>query len=89
MHAAELMIRNAACLADVGRDFRRETSMAKLFCSEMAGTVAELATQVHGGYGMFEDYEISGLMGEAKVLQIVEGTSEVQRPIIARDLVAS
>ncbi|MDF2998578.1 MAG: acyl-CoA dehydrogenase domain protein [Xanthobacteraceae bacterium] len=89
MHAAELMIRNAACLADAGRDFRRETSMAKLFCSEMAGTIADLATQIHGGYGMFEDYEVSGLMGEAKVLQIVEGTSEVQRLIIARDLVTS
>lgn len=86
IHAAELMIRNAACLADAGRPFRLETSMAKLFASELAGEIADLAVQVHGGYGLFEDYEISGLMGEAKVLQIVEGTSEVQRLIISRDL---
>jgi len=88
MHAAELMIRNAACLADAGRPFRLETSMAKLFASEMAGKIAELAVQVHGGYGMFEEYDVSGLMGEAKVLQIVEGTSEVQRLVIARELLS-
>lgn len=86
IHAAELMIRNAACLADAGRPFRLETSMAKLFASELAGEVADLAVQVHGGYGVFEDYEVSGLLGEAKVLQIVEGTSEVQRLIISREL---
>lgn len=86
IHAAELMIRNAACLADAGRPCRIETSMAKLFASELAGEIADLAVQVHGGYGIFEEYEVSGLLGEAKVLQIVEGTSEVQRLIIAREL---
>lgn len=86
IHAAELMIRNAACLADAERPFRLETSMAKLFASELAGEVADLALQVHGGYGIFEEYEVSGLLGEAKVLQIVEGTSEVQRLVIAREL---
>ncbi|ACL63037.1 acyl-CoA dehydrogenase family protein [Methylobacterium nodulans] len=86
IHAAELMVRNAACLADAGRPFRLETSMTKLFASEMAGEIVDLAVQVHGGYGIFEDYEVSGLMGEAKVLQIVEGTSEVQRLVIAREL---
>ena len=86
IHAAELMIRNAACLADTGRSFRIETSMAKLFASELAGEIADLAVQVHGGYGIFEEYEVSGLLGEAKVLQIVEGTSEIQRLIIAREL---
>ncbi|HEY0220180.1 MAG TPA: acyl-CoA dehydrogenase family protein [Afipia sp.] len=89
MHAAELMIRNAACLADDGKPFRLESSMAKLFASEMAGRIADTAVQVHGGYGMFEEYEVSGLLGEAKVLQIVEGTSEVQRLLIARELAAS
>ena len=86
MHAAELMIRNAACLADAGRPFRLETSMTKLFASELAGEIAELAVQIHGGYGVFEEYDVSGLIGEAKVLQIVEGTSEIQRLIIAREL---
>lgn len=85
-HAAELMIRNAACLADGGLPFRLESSMAKLFASELASEAADKAVQVHGGYGVFEEYEVSGLMGEAKVLQIVEGTSEVQRLLIAREL---
>lgn len=86
IHAAELMIRNAACLADAGKPFRLESTMTKLFASEMAGEVADAALQVHGGYGIFEEYEVSGLLGEAKVLQIVEGTSEVQRLLIAREL---
>lgn len=85
-HAAELMIRNAAMLYDAGRPFRTETSMAKLFATELAGRAANLAIQVHGGYGVFEEYEVSGLLGEAKVLQIVEGTSEIQRLVIARGL---
>jgi short/branched chain acyl-CoA dehydrogenase len=86
IHGAELMLRNAACLSDADRPFRTETSMAKLFATELAGEAADIALQVHGGYGIFEDYEVSGLLGEAKVLQIVEGTSEVQRLIIAREL---
>lgn len=88
IHAAELMIRNAAMLSDEGRPFRTETSMAKLFATELASEAADIALQVHGGYGVFEEYEISGLLGEAKVLQIVEGTSEIQRLIIARELAA-
>ncbi|MEP9352540.1 acyl-CoA dehydrogenase family protein [Xanthobacter sp. KR7-65] len=86
IHAAELMVRNAAAISDAGRPFRTETSMTKLFASEMAGEIADIALQVHGGYGVFEEFEVSGLLGEAKVLQIVEGTSEVQRLIIAREL---
>ena len=88
VHAAELMIRNAAWLADAERPFRSETSMAKLFASELAADAVDLAVQIHGGYGVFEEFEISGLWGEAKVLQIVEGTSEVQRIVIARELMA-
>lgn len=88
MHAAQLMIRNAAQLADSGKPFRQESSMAKLFSSELAGQVADLAVQIHGGYGVFEEFDVSGLLGEAKVLQIVEGTSEIQRMVIARELFA-
>jgi len=88
MHAAELMIRNAAMLSDAERPFRTETSMAKLFASELASEAADAAVQVHGGYGVFEDFEVSGLIGEARVLRLVEGTSEVQRLIIARELAA-
>ena len=86
IHAAELMVRNAAAMVDEGRPFRTETSMVKLFASEMASEIADIAVQVHGGYGVFEEFDVSSLLGEAKVLQIVEGTSEIQRLIIARDL---
>lgn len=86
IHAAELMIRHSAILSDSGRAFRTETSMAKLFASELAGEAADIAVQVHGGYGVYEEYDVSSLLGEAKVLQIVEGTSEVQRLVIAREL---
>jgi short/branched chain acyl-CoA dehydrogenase len=85
-YAAELMIHDAAGLIDQGRSFRGETSMVKLFATELAVEAATLAIQIHGGYGVFEDYEVSGLLGEAKVLTLVEGTSEIQRLVIARDL---
>ncbi|MBN9581824.1 MAG: acyl-CoA dehydrogenase family protein [Afipia sp.] len=88
IHAAELMLRNAACLADAERPFRLETSMAKLFATEMASEVADIALQVHGGYGAFEEYDVSSLIGEARVLRILEGTSEIQRLVIARELIA-
>lgn len=86
IHACELMVRNAACLVDAGRPFRNETSMAKLFASELAVEAALKAIQVHGAYGVFDDYPVSGLLGEAKVLEIVEGTSEIQRLVISREL---
>jgi len=85
-YAAELMIRDAAKLIDLGQPFKGETSMTKLFATEMAVEAATLAIQVHGGYGVFEEYDVSGLLGEAKVLTLVEGTSEIQRLVIARDL---
>jgi alkylation response protein AidB-like acyl-CoA dehydrogenase len=88
IHAAELMIRNAASLADAGRPFRLETSMAKLFATEMASEIADIALQVHGGYGVFQEFEVSSLPGEARVLRILEGTSEIQRVIIGRELIA-
>jgi len=86
IHATALMVRHAACLIDANRPFRNETSMAKLFASELAVAAALKAIQVHGAYGVFEDYPVSGLLGEAKVLEIVEGTSEIQRMVIAREL---
>jgi alkylation response protein AidB-like acyl-CoA dehydrogenase len=85
-YAAELMIHNAADLIDSEKPSRSETSKTKLFASELAVEAAILATQIHGGYGAFEEYEVSGLIGEAKVLTLVEGTSEIQRLVIARDL---
>jgi short/branched chain acyl-CoA dehydrogenase len=85
-YAAELMIRDTSALIDQGQGFRSETSKVKLFATEMAVEAAILATQVFGGYGVFEEFEVSGLIGEAKVLTLVEGTSEIQRIVISRDL---
>lgn len=86
IHAAELMVRNAAELVDSGRPFRNETSMTKLFASELAVKAALQAIQTHGAAGVYEESPVSGLLGEAKVLEIVEGTSEIQRMVIAREL---
>lgn len=86
IYATELMVRHCAHLIDEGRPFRNETSKAKLFASEMAIEAALKAIQVHGAYGIFDEYPVSGLLGEAKVLEIAEGTSEIQRLVIAREL---
>src|SRR5690606_32775794 len=85
IHAAELMVRNSATLVDEGRPFRNETGMTKLFASELAVEAALKAIQVHGAYGVFEEYPVSGLLGEAKVVQSAEGTSGTQRLVIARE----
>ncbi|WP_442580536.1 acyl-CoA dehydrogenase family protein [Mesorhizobium sp. ASY16-5R] len=86
IHAVELMIANAARLADDGIPFRTESSMTKLFASQLALKAATQSIQVHGGYGVFDEHAVAGLLGEAKVLEIVEGTSEMQRMVIAREL---
>lgn len=82
--AARLLTLRAAFLADEGRPFRTEASMAKLFASEAAFAAARDAIQVHGAYGVSREYPVSWLLGEAKVLEIVEGTSEIQRGLLAR-----
>lgn len=88
IHAAELMVRHSAMLVDSGRPFRNETSKTKLFASQLAVDAALKAVQVHGALGVFEDCPAASLIGEAKVLEIVEGTSEIQRMVIARELLA-
>ena len=84
IEAARLLTLKAAFLADAGRPFRLEASMAKLFASEAAFTAAKDAIQVHGAYGVSREYPVSWLLGEAKVLEIVEGTSEIQRSLLSR-----
>jgi short/branched chain acyl-CoA dehydrogenase len=84
IEAARLLTLRAAFLADEGRPFRKEASMAKLFASEAAFAAAHDAIQVHGAYGVSREYPVSWLLGEAKVLEIVEGTSEIQRSLLAR-----
>ncbi|MFF3248598.1 acyl-CoA dehydrogenase family protein [Streptomyces sp. NPDC002870] len=76
----------AARLRDVGRPFSRQAAMAKLFCTDAAMSVTTDAVQVLGGYGYTLDFPVERYMREAKVLQIVEGTNQIQRMVIARHL---
>ncbi len=80
------MYLKAAWLKDQGRKHAFEASAAKLFASEMAEKTASDALQIHGGYGFMEEYPVSRYYKGIKMLQIVEGTSEVQRMLIARIL---
>src|SRR3990172_8641762 len=84
--AARLLVRRAAALADAGERFTREASMAKLFASEVAMRATSKAIQIHGGYGYTRDFPVERYFRDAKLCEIGEGTSEVQRMIIARDV---
>ena len=88
VEAARLLTWRAASLRDSGREHTLESSMAKLFASEMAVQVALEAVQIHGGYGYIKDYPVERHLRDAKLGTIGEGTSEVQRLIIARELLA-
>ena len=78
----------AAWLKDQGRKHTYEATVAKLYASEMAERVASDAVQIHGGYGFMNEFTVSRLYKGAKILQIVEGTSEVQRIVLGRMLAA-
>ena len=69
-----------------GQDFKRQAAIAKLYSSEIAVTNAREATQVHGGYGFMNETPVARMWRDAKILEIGEGTSEIQRMIIARDM---
>jgi alkylation response protein AidB-like acyl-CoA dehydrogenase len=83
---ARLGVYRAAWMKDQGLPFKKEASMAKLFASEIANDVARDAVQIHGGYGYINESAVSRFYRDAKILEIGEGTSEVQRMIIAREL---
>jgi len=83
---ARTMVHKAAWLKDQGRAFGKEASMCKLYASEIAMQVADQAIQIHGGYGYMKEYEVERYMRDAKLLEIGEGTSEVQRMVIARHI---
>jgi alkylation response protein AidB-like acyl-CoA dehydrogenase len=86
IEAARLLTLQAAWLKEQRRPFTREASMAKLFASEVAGRVTDEAVQILGGYGYTRDYPAERLMRDARVTRIYEGTSEIQRIVIARDV---
>jgi alkylation response protein AidB-like acyl-CoA dehydrogenase len=83
---ARLLIQRAAWLKDVGEPYTREASMAKLYASESATWVTHQAVQVHGGYGYVKEYAVERYYRDARVMEIYEGTSEIQRLVIARSL---
>ena len=86
LDAARLLVHRAAHLADRGVPFRREASMAKLYASEAATRAANAAIQVLGGYGYMRDQPVERIARDARLMEIGEGTSEIQRIVIARDL---
>ena len=86
IEAARLMVYNAARLRDAGRPFLTEAAMCKLFASEVAERVTSLAVNLHGAHGFVKDYPVEKLFRDAKVGQIYEGTSDVQKIILQRML---
>lgn len=84
--AARLLVHRAAWLKDQGKSYTKEASMGKLFASEAAMDAAVEAVQIHGGYGYTKEYHVERFMRDAKLLEIGEGTSEIQRLIIGREL---
>jgi alkylation response protein AidB-like acyl-CoA dehydrogenase len=86
VEAARALYLSAARRRDRGEAFGKQAAMAKLFCTDAAMRVTTDAVQVLGGYGYVEDYPVERLMREAKALQIVEGTNQIQRVVIGRHL---
>ena len=85
-HTARLAWRDAASRLLSGEPFKKEAALAKLYSSEIAVTNAREATQIHGGYGFMNEYPVARMWRDSKILEIGEGTSEVQRMLIAREL---
>ena len=84
--AARNLVRHAASLKDAGEPFVQAAAMAKLYASQMANRVAHSAVQIHGGYGYVKEYPVERLYRDARITEIYEGTSEMQRLVIARQL---
>jgi alkylation response protein AidB-like acyl-CoA dehydrogenase len=86
--AARLLVQRAARLKDIGQPFSKAASQAKLYASEAAMRATSKAIQIHGGYGYVKDYPVERYFRDAKLCEIGEGTSEIQRVIIAKELLA-
>lgn len=86
IEAARLLCLRAAWLKDTGQDFSESSAMAKLFSAEKAMRITTEAVQIHGGYGFVKEYHVERLMRDAKITQIYEGTSEIQKIVISRSI---
>jgi len=84
IECARLLLYKACWLRDTGKPFAKEAAMAKLYCSEVMGRVANQAVQLHGGYGLMKEYDVERFYRDQKLLEIGEGTSEIQRIVISR-----
>lgn len=84
LEAARLLVYNAASERMAGGDISQAAAMAKYYASEAACYICDLSLQIHGGYGYMKDYDIERLYRDARILRIYEGTSEVQKMVIAR-----
>jgi len=87
IEAAKLLVFNSAWMKDQGKDVTKEAAMAKLFASEVAMDVTTEAIQIYGGYGYVAEYDVERFFRDAKILEIGEGTSEVQRLVISREII--
>ena len=87
LDAATLMTLRAAWLKETGQPFAQQASMAKLFATEHAWKICDIALQVHGGYGYVKDFPVERALRDVRVTRIYEGTSEIQRIVIARNLI--
>ena len=87
IEASSLLVYHAAWLKDQGKNIIKQAAMAKLFASETAMAVTREAIQIHGGYGYVHDYDVERYFRDAKILEIGEGTSEIQRIIISREII--
>lgn len=86
IEAARALLYKACQLYDSGQPFAKQAAMAKLYCSEIAKQVADDAVQIHGGYGLMKEYDVERFYRDQRLLQIGEGTSEIQRLVISRYL---
>jgi len=86
IEAARCLLYKACKLKDQGKPFSKQAAMAKLYCSEVMGRVVDKAVQIHGGYGLMREYNVERFYRDYKLLTIGEGTSEVQRMVIARSI---
>jgi alkylation response protein AidB-like acyl-CoA dehydrogenase len=89
VEAAKHLVFHAAWLKQQGHPYKQEAAMAKLYASELAMRATTKAVQLHGGYGYTTDYPVERMMRDAKICEIGEGTSEIQRIVIARQLLGS
>lgn len=85
--SARLLVLKAAWLKDQNKDFVKAAAMAKLFASQIAQEVTTEAVQIHGGYGYVKEFHVERLMRDAKITQIYEGTTEIQKMVISRELI--